>query len=858
MATTADFQRLLGGRAMAAGRWLPTGRCWVVAFALLGGAARAPAAEPAAGPDAERTAFFEKRIRPVLVEHCQQCHAADAKILRGGLLVDSRDALRAGGESGQPGIVPGDPAASAVYTAISWTDPDLRMPPKGRLPDGVIADFRTWIEQGAADPREAGATAAAGRREIDIDAGREHWAFQRPVAAVPPAVRDEAWPKTAVDRFLLAALEKAGVRPVADADRATLARRLAFDLTGLPPTPEEVREFVADPSPAAVEAFVDRLLASPRFGERWARRWLDVARYAESNGKEFNAPHPHAWRYRDWCVESFRADKPYDEFLREQIAGDLLPHDGPRDQAGKIVATGFLAIGPKGLNAQNARQFHMDLVDEQIDVVSQSMLGLSLACARCHDHKFDPVTQRDYYALAGIFLSTETLYGTYPQQQNNHPSTLIELERQSGQPSAVAALSPADMERLRAEVRSLDESSAEVVARARDATRTGGGQPDAAAILRARFTRDRATGARSDLDLYREDGSPRTLVMGVLDRPQPRDAELLVRGEVNQPGDVVPRGLVEVLLLPGEPRKIATGSGRLDLAFWIASRDNPLTARVLVNRVWLALMGQGIVATPDNFGIMGLPPSHPELLDWLAVGFMEDGWSVKRLIRRIVMSRAYQLASTHDAAGHAVDPDNRLRWRMDERRLDAEAIRDAMLLVSGTLDERPLPGSPVARIREDRQGLVRLLGEARGTGSRARSIYLPIVRDQIPDGLAVFDFPDASLVCGQRDATNVPAQGLYLLNNSEVIGWAEAFARRIEALPGSDRERLAAAHELALGRRPRPEELAALENLLAELPGRVDTGIPAGSAAHRAEARRLALVACCQALFATAEFRHVE
>jgi hypothetical protein len=694
-------------------------------------------------------------------------------------------------------------------------------------------------------------TVAAG---ADIEAGRSHWAFRGPVATRPPEVRDAAWPRGDIDRFLLAALETAGLRPVADADRVALIRRLSFDITGLPPTPEEVREFVADPSSAAVEALVDRLLASPRFGETWARHWLDVARYAESNGKDFNAPYPHAWRYRDWCVESFRADKPYDAFVREQIAGDLLRQDGPRDQAENIVATGFLALGPKGLNTQDPRQFHLDVVDEQIDVVSQAMLGLTLACARCHDHAFDPVTQRDYYALAGIFLSTETLYGTYPQQQNNHPSTLIELDRQAGLPAAVASLPPADLARLDAERRSLDDAADAAERQARDSVRDGG-RPDVAIVQRARAARDRAAGARSDRDLYRDDGSPRTLVMGVLDRPQPRDAHLLARGEADQPGEVVPRGLVEVLCAPDEPRKIAAGSGRLDLAWWIGSRDNPLTARVMVNRVWLELMGQGIVATPDNFGLMGMRPTHPELLDHLAVGFMEDGWSVKRLVRRIVLSRAYQLACVHDAANHAVDPDNRLRWRMDRRRLDAEAIRDAMLAASGTLDERPVPGSPVARIREDRQGLIRLLTEVRTRPSWSRSIYLPVVRDRIPDALAAFDFPDASLVCGSRDVTNVPAQGLFLLNNPEVIALAEAFARRLEAGAGTSLDRSARGHEIALSRPPRPEEMAAIQSFLEGFPGLVAAG---GRNAGERDAERLALVAYCQALFATAEFRYLE
>ncbi|MFM8891198.1 MAG: PSD1 and planctomycete cytochrome C domain-containing protein [Planctomycetia bacterium] len=818
------------------------------------------AAEPAPGPDAEGVAFFESRIRPVLVAHCHQCHAADSKSIRAGLLVDTRESIRAGGDSGQPGVVPGDPAASGVFVAITSTDPETRMPPKGPLPEHVIADFRTWIALGAADPREAGGTRpAAPRHEVDVAAGREHWSFRKPVAAAVPAVRNTDWPRGDIDRFLLAGMEAAGVAPVADADRPTLIRRLSFDLTGLPPTPEEVHDFVADTSATAVESLVDRLLASPRYGERFARHWLDVARDAESNGKESNFPYPHAWRYRDWVIAAFRDDKPYDLFLQEQLAGDLLRADGPRDQAEKIIATGFLALGPKGLNDQNPRQFHMDLVDEQIDVVSQAMLGLTLACARCHDHKFDPVSQRDYYALAGIFLSTETLYGTYAQQQNLRPSTLIELDAAAGQPAAVSPLEPADLERLRREFTALDEAAMDLERDAM-AERRAGTDAQPAAFLRVRAARDRVSGARSDLDLFQPDGSPRTLAMGVLDRRQPRDGQLLARGEVDQPGEVVPRGLVEVLCAADEPRKIASGSGRLDLAFWIASPENPLTARVMANRVWLKLMGQGIVATPDNFGVMGMKPTHPELLDHLALALVADGWSVKKLVRRIVLSRAYQLASVHDAGNHTIDPDNRLRWRMDRRRLDAEAIRDAMLAVSGTLEERPPVGSPVARIREDRQGVIRLLTEMRSRRALERSIYLPIVRDQVPDFLNLFDFPDASLVSGQRDTTNVPSQGLFLLNNPEAIELAAAFARRVEALPGTPAERLARAHEMALGRPPTAEEQEAMMRFwtgFQHRPQAEAAGSGDRTAADRGRNERLTGLAVCQALFASAEFRHV-
>jgi len=346
--------------------------------------------------------------------------------------------------------------------------------------------------------------------------------------------------------------------------------------------------------------------------------------------------------------------------------------------------------------------------------------------------------------------------------------------------------------------------------------------------------------------------------MGVLDRPRPVDSPLFARGEVDQPGETVPRGLVEVLCGPDEPLNIATGSGRLDLAFWIASRDNPLTARVMANRVWLKLMGAGIVTTPDNFGVMGTEPSHPELLDHLAVTFMDDGWSVKKLVRRIVTSRAYQLAAVHDSANFEIDPENRFHWRMDQRRLDAESIRDAMLAVSGRLDLDPTPGSPVSRVRENRQGMVEILQQARRAPEDCRSVFLPIVRDQVPEALSVFDFPDASLVSGQREESNVPAQALFLLNNEQVVSLARSFARRVEALPGTPADRLATAFEIALGRRPSASEQAAIESFWIDFLHRHGSrGDAATDDRPTTDSESLAMAAYCQALFATAEFRHV-
>lgn len=814
------------------------------------------ATSPAQEISQEHLQFFEKNIRPVLIESCYKCHSAESDKVKGGLLLDSKQGAILGGETGDPGVTPGQPHNSSIFTAMTWEDEDMQMPPKQKLPDDVIANFKKWIEMGAPDPRETQvANATGGRREIDMSEGRKHWAFQKPEKSTPPSVKTDGWAKSDIDLFVLNRIEEAGLHPVRDADRPTLIRRIAFDLTGLPPTPDEVRAFVDDKSDEAVRRVIDMYLDSARFGERWGRHWLDVARYGESSGKESNIPYPHAWRYRDYVIDAFNTDKPYDQFLREQIAGDLLAFEDKRDQAEKIVATGFLAIGPKGHNNRDRRQFTADMVDEQIDALSQSMLGLTLACARCHDHKFDPVTQKDYYALAGIFLSSDTLYGTPDQQQNNNPSTLIELDPEAALPAAIAPISATEFASLKSQFESTSETAQAMQREAFAMRQQGGTQNNVATFLQTRAARDRAAAVEADLELFNPDGTPRTLAMGVLDKPTPINSPLLVRGDISQPSEIVPRGLVEVLCAEGEPLSIAEGSGRLDLAWFIGSKENPLTARVMANRIWLKLTGQGIVATPDNFGLMGMKPTHPELLDYLAVSFMENNWSIKNLIRQIMLSRTYQMGSTYDAANYAADPDNKLHWRMDQRRLDAEAIRDAMLAVSGTLDPYPVAGSPVARVSEDRRGLAQLLGELAANPGQTRSIYQPIIRDQIPEFLTVFDFPDASLVNGSRDTTNVPSQSLFLMNNPQALKLADAFAQRIGKFQGEPLERLTHAYMLAFSRSPTENELAAIRAFWMRFPETVQTRASKYSAEGKKEAQGLALSAFCQSLFASAEFR---
>jgi hypothetical protein len=796
---------------------------------LAGSIGSPPALRAEPQPDPQQIAFFEKSIRPVLVKECYSCHATTAKKIRGGLTLDTRDGLRKGGDNG-PALVPGDPKKSLLIQAIKHVQDELTMPPKKKLADEVIADFEKWVAMGAPDPRDGAMRLT--KNEIDIEKGRRFWSFQAPHKTPPPPVKDAAWPKGDIDRFLLAALEAKGLRPVADADPRTLIRRLYFDLVGLPPGPEDVEVFVQEHAvrpQAALEAVVDRLLASPRFGERWGRHWLDVARYAESSGRAANFAYPHAWRYRDYVIAAFNADKPYDQFIREQLAGDLLAAKDDKQKAEFLVATGFLAIGPKSHDERNPRQFQMDLADEQIDATFQAFQGLTVACARCHDHKFDPILQKDYYAVAGIFRSTETCYGTIRLIQSNHPSSLLTLPKDADATQPLEPLSASRRGAIETQIQDL-----------RDQISNLRGQDT---FLRSLFLRNRIATLQSQLALYDSGGTPKPLAMGVRDRTFAADSRLYVRGELDQPAETVQRGFPQVLTT--RQPAIREGSGRRELAEWIASRDNPLTARVMANRVWLHLVGRGLVVTPDNFGASGQPPSNPALLDHLAVTFVENGLSVKKLIRTIVLSRAYQLSSQFDEHNFEADPDNVLVWRMPKHRLEAEALRDTMLALAGRLDFTPPKGSPVARGGEGNISF-RFRGAGPGGDGSAtdthRTVYTAIVRDGLPEMLTVFDFPDPSLIIGERATTTIPAQALYLLNNPFVIRQAEGLADRLLTSGDDDAGKLTRCYQLCYSRPPSARELSNAQKFIEEY--------------GRTHSRRSTWAALCQALFASAEFSH--
>jgi mono/diheme cytochrome c family protein len=812
-------------------------------------------------PDKKGIEFFEKKIRPVLVQHCYECHSAESKKVKGGLLLDSRAGWEKGGDSGAA-VVAGNSTESLLIEAVKYEG--LEMPPKGKLPESVIADLVKWVEMGAPDPRDAQASQQI-RRNIDIEEGRQFWAFQPPRATKPPKVKAASWLKDDIDRFVLATLEAQGLKPVPDADRRTWIRRVTFDLIGLPPTVEDIEAFVQDSSPNAPEKVVDRLLASPQFGERWGRHWLDIARYAESTGKERNIPFNYAWRYRDYVIDAFNADKPYDRFLQEQIAGDLLPADSPEQANLQRIATGFLALGPKGVNERNAEQYKMDEVDEQIDVVGRAVLGVTIGCARCHDHKFDPIPSADYYALAGIFRSTETYSGVRRGSRNAESKELMQLasdeEQEQSAPAANKSPSKADQKKAQKLRSALEEAQAEFEKTRKQATKAAKKNKDkndkkeqqrklAAELRELKKKIARLVEELSELGVEAEASHSGALAMGASEG-KVADCHINIRGEVNDLGDEVPRGLVRVLT-SGQTVEIPEDqSGRLQLAAWLTERGNPLTARVMVNRVWQHLFGTGLVETVDNFGALGERPTHPELLDHLAIRFMDEGWSMKRLIKSVVLSRTYRLDSRHDEANYAVDPQNKLLWRMAPRRIDAEALRDAMLAVSGQLDlSRPV-GSPVMELASGEIGRKLKLDPIQRP-SNHRSVYLPILRGVVPEMLSVFDLADPNLVVGQREVTTVATQALFMMNSPFVVEQAEATTRQLLSQSQDDAARIGLLYARALGRPASDEEI---QRAAAYLDAYRDAAAAAGKKAG--DPQLAAWSSLCQAVMASAEFRYV-
>jgi mono/diheme cytochrome c family protein len=716
--------------------------------ALLGTSLRA------AEPSKSDLDFFENKIRPIFANNCYKCHSHESTKLKGGLSVEYRDTLLKGGDTG-PAIVPGDPEKSLLIKAVRYTDPDLQMPPKGqKLSDDQIADLVKWVQMGAPDPRVLTAVAAKTYGQAD----RDHWSFKPVKKPVVPEVTEKDWVKTPVDAFIVAKLEENGMKPSPMADKRTLIRRATFDLTGLPPTLKEVDNFLADNSPDAFAKVVDRLLASPQYGERWGRYWLDVARYSDTKGdvkaNKEDFRYPYAWTYRDYVVRSFNEDKPYNRFVLEQIAADRLDLGTNRNA---LAALGFLTVGERFNDNIN------DIINDRIDVVTKGTLGLTVTCARCHDHKFDPIPQKDYYSLHGIFAS-------------------------SVEPSE-------DQAPLLSKISFTPEYN--------DFAKQYNAKEQELAVLEAS---KKAKGKKNNKDIRKEEtqlrreitqlemthpGAP-VRAMTLVDKPRPTDSHVFIRGEAENKGDLAPRRFLEILSGSNRP-VFRNGSGRLELALSIISTNNPLTARVLVNRVWLHHFGEGFVTTPDDLGNQSAPPSHPELLDYLAARFIEDGWSIKKLHRLIMLSSTYQQSSETNPRYAIKDPNNRLLWRANIKRLEFESIRDSLLLLGGKLD-LTMGGRPVN------------LGAT--PYSTRRTIYGYVDRRNLPEVYNQFDFANPDIETGKRYETIVPQQALFMMNSPLVVEQARNMVGRSDFLAlRDDEKRIKLLYNIIYQRDPSPVEI---------------------------------------------------
>jgi hypothetical protein len=909
--------------------------------------AKAPEGEQEAR-DPQDLAFFEKKIRPVLTERCYSCHSTKAEKLKGGLYLDSHEGLVKGGDSG-PALVAGDPKKSLLMKAIRWVDDDLKMPPKKRLTEEQVADLETWIKKGATWPAADKAAPGKPRKQIglSLEEGRKFWAYKAPQK---PAGAD-------IDALILARLAAQNLKPGPAADKATLLRRVTYDLIGLPPSPEDVDAFVNDPATDAYEKAVDRLLASRQFGERWGRHWLDVARYAESlTLRGFIMK--ESWRYRDYVIDAFNRDMPYDRFVREQIAGDLLEAPTLDDRRRQLIAATFLQMGNSNLEEQDKKQLEMDVVDEQLDTLGRAFLAQTIACARCHDHKFDPIPTRDYYAIAGILKNARSLEHSNVSKWLEVPlptdgSREAEVKKQEDAVAVLQAKIKAEKENTPKGKASkatgqlaiadivgvtVDDDKAEKVGEWKHSTFSGSyigsgySHDDAkgkgeksltfhpelvAGMYEVRFayapgesrannvpvtilsadgekmivvneqenppidgryislghyrfennqgyvivsnegTKGHVTadaivfvpadnadqkGAKTpdakgrlkeleeELKKLQESGPRRDMVMAVREEKTIGDVRIHIRGNVHTLGETAPRGVLQVATLGSAPAMPAKESGRRELADWIVSRDNPLTARVMANRAWHWLFGVGLVRTTDNFGTTGETPSHPELLDLLALQFVGDGWSVKKLVRRIVLTDAYRRAP--GKAGES-DPENRLLGVANRRRLDAECIRDTMLSVSGRLKVDPPGGATYPASLSSDYGY-------KG-GSELRSVYVPVFRNALAEIFEVFDFADASVTTGRRNSSTVAPQALYLLNNPFVLEQSKyAAARLLSEKPADDRARVVRAWRLTLGRAPTEGEAA--------------VALKGVAAAADAETGWASIF---HALFASVEFRYV-
>lgn len=765
--------------------------------------------------------FFEKQVRPILANRCYPCHGPDAGQGQAGLRLDSLAGMLRGGRSG-PAMAPGDPRKSLFILAINH-DTFVQMPPKTKLPQAEIQTLTEWVRTGAPWPNaEAPAVQPSVGSRIQGEFSEEEksfWAFQPVVEPAVPTVENPGWVRTPIDRFVMVQLEAKGLRPAPAADKRTLIRRATIDLHGLPPTPEEVAAFLADDSPDAFARIVERLLASPRYGERWGRHWLDVARYADSNGMDDNLTYSDAWRYRDYVIAAFNDDKPYDQFVREQLAGDLLTSWSDESRAECLIATGFLMVGPKMLAEDDPVKQQMDIADEQLDTSARAFMGLTMGCARCHDHKYDPLRIADYYSLAGIFKSTGTMisyrvdskWNATALQNPDLDERLTELEREIDAHDDV--LVNGNMEKMSSEEREKHEQSLETAKREYDSI------PKAMAVTEGKV----------------------------------EDLPIFLRGNHLTPGKLAPRGFPRILA--GDRQRLISDkqSGRRELAEWLTRPDHPLTARVMVNRIWKWHLGQGIVRSPDNFGRLGERPDNQPLLDWLAIRFIEGDWSVKALHRLIMHSNTYQMSTPSNHRAIEIDPENRLLWRRDRLRMEVEVIRDSLLAVSGQLD-LTMGGTLIHHMN-----FVNLSGKGKARDpalydSKRRSVYLPVLRSALYEVFQSFDFPAPSVINGQRSRTTVASQALFMMNSELMLAASHRLADQLLANPAwDDKQRIVRAYELVLLRTPSTQETQEWLDFLAQYEREQHS-----EGAEAGPQRRQAWQGLCRVLLSSNEFVYVD
>jgi len=787
---------------------------------------------------ADQHRHFETEIRPLLHEHCLKCHGPTKQWA--GLRLDSRAAILTGGDSG-PAAVSGDAESSLLIRAIRHVDENLKMQEE-KLSDDQIRLLTEWINSGIVFPENS--PAETRRRDPN------HWAFLPPAPVPVPNVEGlhaAEWAQSDLDRFILAKLAANNLTPAPRADKQTLIRRVTFDLTGLPPTPEETAAFLADDTPAAFSKLVDRLLDSPAYGERWGRHWLDVARYADSNGLDENVAFGNAWRYRDYVVNSFNSDKSFERFIKEQLAGDLLETKSPEERDECLVATGFLSIGPKVLAEVNMPKMRMDIVDEQIDTFGRVFLGMTFGCARCHDHKFDPVDTADYYGLAGIFKSTKTME-TYTKVARWHEHPVKATEAAAMQAEHQAALA--------SKMQTIEAFIAKANAAAQTSLENNQPLPESPESLYSEETKAELAKLREDLASLEKNPPELPAAMGVVE-DEVKDVAVHVRGNPARLGDVIARHVPPVMVGPEPALFNSEHSGRMELANWLVSPQHPLTARVLVNRFWRWHFGEGLVRSPDNFGLPGEKPTHPELLDWLAQRFIADGWSLKTFHRLILNSSTYQQSSVVSAESRAGDPDNLCWSRFPMRRLSAEEVRDAMLFVSGTLDQTM--GGSLLKVKNRGYLFDHTSIDTTDYRSHRRSLYLPVIRNNVFDLFQLLDFPDPAVPNGNRTTTTVAPQALLMMNSDFVIQAADDLAQRVSGA-GHKETAIERLYFLTLGRAPSPTELADDVNLL-------QTAITSNSieGANATEADRTLADAelhawslLCQVLLASSEFLYVQ